>query len=176
MLGRLPDDPDAVRAALHAEGASTPSRRWAISWTSCGREKNPRSEPRSARLAHRPRRRPPDAQRAKQPRGPLRSARDARRRVGTVARRLRGRHRGHRGSVLSRGGGAGVVERSRRPTRGGAAISSRRSAIMKRERLTRRSAALKRTLARWPQSSALVDAVASTPSRTRLRRRPAART
>jgi hypothetical protein len=49
-------------------------------------------------------------------------------------------------------------------------------AIVKRERLTRRSATLRRTLARWPQAATLLEATASTPSRTTPRRRRAART
>jgi HEAT repeat protein len=178
MLGRLPDDPDAVRAALHAEGASTPLSTLGhlVDVLRTREESSQRAEERAAwRTA----------------RGAVHqglSARNSRVALYDLRETL-----ADASEPLPVGFVAAIevigdqscleaVARAWSNTKPEADawwrghLESAFRAIMKRERLTRRSAALKRTLARWPQSSALVDAVASTPSRTRLRRRPAART
>jgi HEAT repeat protein len=178
MLGRLPDDPDAVRAALHAEGASAPLSTLGHlvdvlrAREASSRRAEERAGWRTARGAVH------QTLSARNSRVALYDLRE------TLADASEPLPVGFVAAIEAIGDQSCLEAVARawsnaKPEadawwRGH--LESAFRAIVKRERLTRRSGALKRTLARWPQSSALVNAAASTPSRTRPRRSPDVRT
>jgi hypothetical protein len=178
MIGRLPEDPDVVRAALHAEGASA-------SLTTLGhlvevlrareasaRRTEDRAAWRTARgAAH-------QTLGARNSRVALYDVRE------TLAEASEPLPVGFVAAIEAIGDQSCLEAVARAWSRAKPQTDAwwRRhleaafGAIVRRERLTRRSAALKRTLARWPQAAALVEAAANTPSRTTPRRRRGART
>jgi hypothetical protein len=178
MVGRLPDDPDVVRAALHAEGASTPLSTLGHlvevvrAREESARDVDERAAWRTARGAVH------QTLGARNSRVALYDLRE------TLAEASEPLPVGFVAAIEAIGDQSCLEAVARAWSRSTPQTDAwwRRHleaafrAIVKRERLTRRSAALKRTLARWPQAAALVDGAASTPSRTTPRRRPAART
>jgi hypothetical protein len=176
LLERLPDDPEVVRAALHAEGASAPLATLGHLVESLreretsARRADERAAWRAARGAVH------QTLGARNSRLALYDLRE------TLAEASETLPVGFLAAIEAVGDRSCLeaLARAWSTARPGADAWWRRhlgaafKAILKRERLTRRSAVLKRALARWPQASALVEA--STPSRTTPRRRPAART
>jgi hypothetical protein len=178
MLGRLPEDPDAVRAALHAEGASAPLSTLGHlvevlrAKEASARRAEERAAWRAARgAAH-------QTLGARNSRVALYDVRE------TLAEASEPLPVGFIAAIEAIGDQSCLepVARAWSKAKPQADAWWRRHletafrAIVRRERLTRRSATLKRALARWPQAAPLVEPAASTPSRTTPRRRPAVRT
>lgn len=177
ILGRMPDDPEVVRAALHAEGPSAPLATLGHlvdalrEREASARRLEDRAAWRAARGA---------AHQALSARNSRLALYDLRETLADTSEPL---PVGFVAAIETIGDESclDAVARAWSNAQPHADAWWRRHlheafrAIVKRERLTRRSAALKRALARWPQASALVAPV-STPSRTRPRRPPAART
>ncbi|MGH9312957.1 MAG: HEAT repeat domain-containing protein [Vicinamibacterales bacterium] len=177
IVGRLPEDPEVVRAALHAEGGSAPLATLGHLVDSL-REREAsarRAEERAAWRAARG-----AAHQALGARNSRLALYDLRETLADTSEPL---PVGFVAAIEAIGDGSCLEAVARAWSKAKPHTDSwwRRHldaafrAIVRRERLTRRSAALKRALARWPLASALVDA-ASTPSRTTPRRRPTART
>lgn len=178
MLGRLPEDPDVVRAALQTEGASAPLSTLGHlvdvlrAREAAARGAEERAAWRTARGA---------AHQTLSARNSRVALYDLRETFADASEPLPVGFVAAIEAIGDRSCLDAVARAWSNATPHGDAWWRRHldgafRAIVKRERLTRRSAELKRTLARWPQASALVDPAASTPSRTTPRRRPAART